>query len=386
MGILNAHQQFLLPALAISMYNVGLIVGAVWIAPALPSDGGMFAYPAAGSANVYGLALGAILGAGLHLLIQVPGLVRIGARVRPLWGGRVEGSGQVLRLMLPRMLGLAVTQINFLVNVYFAGGMAEGSNTALNVAWFLMFFMLGVIAQSAGTAVFPSLARLAAEGDVQTFGERLAPVLRGVLFLALPASVGLMVLGEPVVRLLFERGAWMPEATLGTAWALAFFAVGMAGHALLEVLSRAFYALSDTRTPVTVGVVALLANIVLSVVFIRWIGEAGSLARGPIAGLALANSLTTLVEAAVLWVLLRQRVPGIAGAGMLLGVGRMAFGALVMGGCVWGVLPALSSAPTLVVVGMGAGLGVLVYFGVMLVLRVPEAMLLPSLVLRRVRR
>lgn len=386
MGILNAHQQFLLPALAISMYNVGLIVGAVWIAPALPSDGGMFAYPAAGSANVYGLALGAILGAGLHLLIQVPGLVRIGARVRPLWGGRVEGSGQVLRLMLPRMLGLAVTQINFLVNVYFAGGMAEGSNTALNVAWFLMFFMLGVIAQSAGTAVFPSLARLAAEGDVQTFGERLAPVLRGVLFLALPASVGLMVLGEPVVRLLFERGAWMPEATLGTAWALAFFAVGMAGHALLEVLSRAFYALSDTRTPVTVGVVALLANIVLSVVFIRWIGEAGSLARGPIAGLALANSLTTLVEAAVLWALLRRRVPRIAGGEMWSGVGRMALGALVMGGCVWGVLPSLSSAPTLVVVGMGAGLGVLVYFGVMLVLRVPEAMLLPSLVLRRLRR
>jgi putative peptidoglycan lipid II flippase len=382
MGILNAHQQFLLPALAISMYNIGLIVGAVWVAPNLPTDLGWFAYAASGDSNVYGLALGAILGAVLHLLIQVPGLVRVRARLRPTWA-QVEGLGQVLRQMLPRMLGLAVTQLNFLVNLYFAGGMVTGSNTALNVAWFLMFFALGVIAQSAGTAVFPTLARLAADGDLKNFGARLTPVLGALLFLALPASVGLMVLGEPIVRVFLERSAWLPEATAGTAWALAFFAIGMTGHALLEVLSRAFYALSDTRTPVMVGVAALLSNIVLSAVFIRFIGDPTSLARGPFAGLALANSVTTLVEAAVLWALLQRRVPALESRALVGRLGRMLGAAALMGAVVWGAMALLSGAPTVIVVGACGVLGVVAYFGAGAALRLPEALLIPRLLLRR---
>jgi len=386
MGILNAHQQFLLPALAISMYNIGLIVGAVVIAPNLSTDSGAFAYAASGDVNIYGLAFGAILGASLHLLIQLPGLIHVKARLRPLFSFNVAGTGMVLRLMLPRMLGLAVTQINFLVNVYFANGMAEGSNSALNVAWFLMFFTLGIIAQSAGTAVFPSLAKLAADGDLKGFGERLTPVLGAVLFFALPATIGLMVLGEPIVKLLIERQAWTPQATAGTAWALAFFAMGVAGHALLEVLSRAFYALSDTRTPVTVGVISLLANIVLSVVFIRFIGEEGSLARGPIAGLALANSLTTLIEAGVLWALLQRRVLSLDSRGLIQRCSRMLIGSAVMGGGVWALAAAMNNAPTLLIVGVGGLSGVVIYFALTAALRVPEAALLPGMVLRRFRR
>jgi len=386
MGILNAHQQFLLPALAISMYNIGLIIGAVWIAPNLPTDSGAFAYPASGDVNIYGLALGAIFGATLHLLIQIPGLIRVGARLRPLVSFKIAGTGLVMRLMLPRMLGLAVTQINFLVNVYFANGMAEGSNSALNVAWFLMFFALGVIAQSAGTAVFPSLAKLAADGDLKGFGERLTPILGAVLFFALPATVGLMVLGEPIVRLLIERDAWTAQATAGTAWALAFFAVGVAGHALLEVLSRAFYALSDTRTPVTVGVISLLANIVLSVIFIQFIGQPGSLARGPIAGLALANSLTTLIEAGVLWALLHRRLATLDSRALIQRTSRMLIGAAVMGGGVWALAAAISNAPTLIIVGVGGMAGVVIYFALTAALRVPEAAILPGMVLRRLRR
>lgn len=386
MGILNSYQQFLLPALAISMYNIGLIIGAVVIAPNLSTEVGLFAYQASGTVNIYGLALGAILGAALHLLIQVPGLIRVQAQLRPLLSMRVAGTGQVLRLMLPRMLGLAVTQINFLVNVYFANGMAEGSNSALNIAWFLMFFTLGIIAQSAGTAVFPSLAKLAADGDMNGFGERLTPVLSAVLFFALPVSVGLIVLGEPLVRLLIERDAWTPEATAGTAWALAFFAVGVAGHALLEVLSRAFYALSDTRTPVTIGIISLVTNIVLSIVFIQFIGEPSSLARGPIAGLALANSLTTLIEAVVLWWLLHRRVGTLGSHDILPRVWRMAAGALVMGAVVWAIAAALNTTPTLMIVGVGGLSGVLVYFGLTAVLGVSEAVALPKMIMRRIRR
>lgn len=387
MGILNAHQQFLLPALAISMYNIGLIVGVVVIAPNLPTDSGLFAYNASGDVNVYGLALGAVLGAVLHLLIQVPGLIRVRAQLRPLFRFNVTGTGLVLRLMLPRVLGLAVTQINFLVNVYFADGMAEGSNSVLTTAWFLMFFALGIIAQSAGTAVFPSLAKLAADGDLKGFGERLRPILSAVLFFALPASIGLMVLGEPLVRLLTEREAWTAQATAGTAWALAFFAVGVAGHALLEVLSRAFYALGDTRTPVIIGIISLVMNIVLSIVFIQFIGDPTSLARGPIAGLALANSVTTLVEAGVLWFLLHQRLKDSLGSRILLQrVARMVLGAACMGLGVWAIVGALNTAPTLVIVGVGGLAGVFIYFALTATLRLPEATALPMMVLRRIRR
>jgi putative peptidoglycan lipid II flippase len=386
MGILNAHQKFLAPALAISMNNVGLIIGAVVIAPLIPTDSGLFAYQTEGVNNIYGLAIGAILGALLHLLVQIPSLIRIRARLRPLLRFDVAGSAEVLRLMLPRMLGLAVTQVNFLVNIYFATSMVEGSNSAMNVAWFLMFFVLGIIAQSVGTAVFPSLAKLAAERDFATFSERLAFAIRSVLFLALPASVGLIVVGNPLVTVLFERGAWTSQATAGTAWALAFFAVGIAGHSLLEVLARAFYALSDTRTPVLVGIASLMVNIVLSVIFIRIIGDPNTLERGPIAGLALANSVTTLVEAGVLWLLLQRRLDKFPTRTLLLGASRAAGAALIMGAVVATSSAILTDQSALIRLLAGAGLGVTAYFVAALILRVPEARSVPQLVLRRFRR
>ena len=276
MGVLNAHQSFVLPALAISLYNIGQIAGAVGITPLLPDLDG--------APNIYGLALGTVLGALLHLAVQLPGLQSVDARLRPRFDITAEGVREVLVLMGPRVLGLAVVQINFLVNITLSTPMADGSTSALTIAWTLMFFALGVIAQSVGTALFPTLSALAAEGDTDGFRERLAAAMRSVLFLAIPSTVVLVMLGEPLVAVIAGRGAWTPEATQATAWALAFFSLGIAGHALLEVLSRAFYALSDTWTPVVVGIGSMLANIVLSLVFIRFMGEPGNLARGRLRG------------------------------------------------------------------------------------------------------
>jgi len=288
--------------------------------------------------------------------------------------------------MLPRMLGLAVTQLNFLVNLYFASQMVEGSNSALNVAWFLMFFVLGVIAQSVGTAVFPSLARLAAEGDLRGFGSRVTSAMSGVLFLAIPASVGLIVLGVPVVALMVERGEWLPDATAGTAWALAFFAIGIAGHGLLEVLSRAFYALSDTRTPVLIGIASLASNIVLSIVFIRFIGDPASLARGPIACLALANSVTTLLEAAALWWLLSRRLKSLDNRLMLSSLGRSIASSILMGVLVTSVVALLSGQSNLILVAAGGLIGAISYFALTAALGVAEARAVPLILLRRFRR
>lgn len=372
MGILNAHQRFLFPALAMSMYNIGQIVGALLIAPALRPYADQ-----PGEANVYGLALGAVLGAVLHFVIQAPGLWQVRARLRfsPRW--RVPGVREVLLLMGPRVLGLAVVQINFIVNVAFASTMVEGSQTALSTAWFLMFFTLGVIAQSVGTAVFPTLSALAAAGDFESFKERLMTAIRSVLFLAMPASVGLIVLGEPLVAI-FERGEWTAQHTQATAWALAFFALGIAGHSLLEVLSRAFYALSDTWTPVRIGIAAMLTNILLSVIFIQFIGQPGDLASGPFAGLALANSLTTLLESAVLWLLLSRRLGGLPQEAAWHTASRAAAAALLMGGLVLMLTSLLASQHIYLRLATGVVAGGIGFFGAALLLRMDEVTLILS--------
>lgn len=386
MGILNAHQIFLLPALAMSMNNIGQIFGGLVLVHLIPTDSGLFAYASETGANIYGLAMGAILGALLHLLIQLPGLWQIRAALRPLFNPRIAGVGEVLKLMLPRVFGLGVARLNFIISLYFASLMIAGSYSALNTAWFLMFFALGIIAQSAGTAIFPTLAALAAAGDLDSFKSRLAVTMRSVLFLALPATALLILLGVPIVSLLLERGEWTPEATQAAAWALAFYAVGIAGHALLELLSRAFYALSDTRTPVIVGVISLLANIVFSALFIRFIGDPESLARGPFAGLALANSVTTLVEGLVLWWLLHRRLNGMHSAAILQSTARVAGATALMAAAVYGVTQ-LINTPSALVILMAAGIvAAVTFFGAALLLRVEEARTIPALVLGRFKR
>ncbi len=304
MGILQSYAAFWLPAIAISMNNIGIIIGALFIAPALPPHANI---GQVGDLNVMGLAYGAVLSAILHLLVQLPGLYKVRARLRPLLSARAPGVTDVLRLMGPRVLGLAVVQINFYVNNRFASGMVDGSVVALRYAFMLCFFVLGMIGQSQASAVFPTLATLRAQGNYAAFRDRLAAAMRNVLYLSFPASALLIVLGEPLVSLL-QRGAWTGESTEAVAWALSFYALGIGGFALLEVLSRAFYALEDTATPVIAGACAMLSNIALNFVFIQFIGDPDSLARGPFAGLALANALTTIVEALALWWLLRRRL------------------------------------------------------------------------------
>jgi putative peptidoglycan lipid II flippase len=247
-----------------------------------------------------------------------------------------------------------------------------------------MFFALGVIGQSVGAAVFPTLSALAAADDMDGFRDRLARALRGVLFLALPATVALIALGEPLVQVLYQRGAWTTEDTTATAWALAFYATGIAGFALLEVLSRAFYALADTWTPVRVGIAAMLANIALSLVFIQVIGEPGSLARGPFAGLALANALTTLLEALALWWLLRRRIGGVSDSYVLDGAARAGLAALALGAALL-LLDRLVDGALLTLLA-GAVVGSAVFFGVAALLRLDEAVSVPRALLRRLRR
>ncbi|XWX02808.1 murein biosynthesis integral membrane protein MurJ [Aggregatilineales bacterium SYSU G02658] len=382
MGILQANGMFLLPSIAISMNNIGIIVGAWVLSPLITSAESV---AQVGDRSIYGLAYGAVLSAVLHLAVQLPGLWRLRAPLRPLLSWRVPGVRDVLWLMLPRTLGLAVVQVNFIVNLLLASSMASGAVTALNTAFMLMFFALGIIGQSVGSAVFPTLAALHASGDLETFRQRLNQALRGVLFLAFPAMAAFIVLGEPLVSL-FERGAWTAESTQATAWALALYAVGMPGFVLLEVLSRAFYSLEDTWTPVWVGTLAMIANIILSVLLSQVIGSRDTLAFGAFGGLALANALTTNVEAVALWGLLRRRMGAMNDAATLTMLGKLTGATLISALVMWAVVSQFAPPPRLgagIVAGvMGAG----AFFGVALLLRIEEAVYVPRLVLQRLRR
>lgn len=370
MGILNAHQHFLAPALAPSMYNLGLILGALVLA---------------GPLGIHGLAWGAVIGAGLHLLVQVPTLLRLDFRFRPLLSLRVPGVTEVLWLMGPRVLGLGIVQVNFWVNTALASQMMPGSATALSWAFTLMFTVLGVLGQSVGTAVFPTLSALSATKNTAELRRTLSSALSAVLFLSIPAGVGLAVLAEPIIAVLFERGEWTALDTQGTAWALALFGVGLAGHAVLEILVRAFYALHDTWTPVKVGTLTMALNIVLSLILIRVFGYPGStdFARGPFGGLALAMSIATAVESTTLWVILRRRIGSLGERTVLQGMARTLAAAGLMAAALAGYLRTWPDLARLVQLAGGVGLGVVVFAGAALALRIPEATIVPRMVLRR---
>lgn len=372
MAVLNAHQHFLAPALAPSLYNMGLIFGALVLA-----RGG----------DIHGLAWGAVIGALLHLGVQLPVVWRLRFRFRPAPGLRIAGVREVLWLMGPRVLGLGVVQVNFWVNTALASGMMEGSVAALSIAFTLMFTVIGVLGQSVGTAVFPTLSTLSARHEVTEFRRTLAGALGGVLFLSIPAGIGVAVLSRPLVTVLFERGEWTATDTAGTAWALALFSLGMAGHTALEVLVRAFYALHDTWTPVKVGTAAMLLNIALSLVLIRVFGypHSTNFARGPFGGLALAMSLATAIESTTLWLILRRRVGGLDERRVLGGAARTLVAAGLMALAVWGLLAVWSDGPALWQGAGGTALGAAVFWGTAWVLRVEQAMTFPRAIWRRVR-
>jgi len=365
MGALNAHQHFVFPALAPSLYNLSIIGGTLLLGPRL---------------GVRGIAVGVVAGSALHLLVQVPALLRRGARYVPTLGLTIPGVREVGRLMAPRVLGTAITQINFVVNNNLASTMGEGAVSAINYAWLLMLLPQGVLAQAIGTAAFPTFAQQVAQGERDEMRGTLAATLRTVFFLSIPATVGLLALGQPLVGILFERGAFDQSSTAEVAWALTFFALGLVGHSGLEIVARAFYALHDTFTPVWVGGLAMALNLALSLTLPGAFASQGWMEHG---GLALANSVATLLETGVLLVLIRRRLHGIEGWRMLAACAKSGLAALAMGVALLGWRALLADAPALLVGGGGVVLGAAIYLGAVALLRAEELRAVVRLVRRR---
>ncbi|MBM2810257.1 MAG: putative lipid flippase MurJ [Chloroflexi bacterium] len=280
---LNGLRRFALASAAPLMYNLSIIIGAIFLRPL----------------GVEGLAISAVAGAFLHLVIQVPGLIRAGMRYRLTFGRDLAGAREVARLMGPRIIGLGISQINQLVTVVLASFLVVGSIAYLSYAWLILMVPLGVFAMAVSTAVFPTFAEQNASSRHDEERQTFLFALRLILYLTIPAMVIIMVLGQPIVSLLLERGAFDANAAGATAFALAFFAIGLPGHAVIEIVDRVFYAERDTATPVRVAAMGVTINVLLSVVLMRT-----ELSFG---GLALANSLAALTEAAALTFVLDRR-------------------------------------------------------------------------------
>ncbi|MBI1879616.1 MAG: murein biosynthesis integral membrane protein MurJ, partial [Chloroflexi bacterium] len=355
-GVLHVHQHFLLPALAPIIYNLGLIAGALFLGPAF---------------GVYGLMWGAIAGAAGHLLIQVPGLIRYQIRYYPLFGWGDSGLHRVAKLMGPRILTLGVIQVNFLVIFNLASRLGQGSVSALDYGWDLMQMPQTVIGSAIGIVLFPTMSELAAQGDLAGLRRTTAQTLRIILALSIPAMVGLIVLGQAVIRLMFERGEFGPDSTAAVYQSLQFWALALVGHCALEVVNRLFYAQKDTFTPLLGALAGMIVNLGLAVLLYQVL-DAG--------GLALSNGVAVTVEVLILMAVAHRRMAGVEAGPLLNTLARTLLAAGAMGGAIvvfmriWPVLP-----PLFVATGGGI-LGVLVYIAVGLLLGLEEIRMVPRLV------
>jgi putative peptidoglycan lipid II flippase len=355
MGILNSHQIFLWPALAPSMYWLGMILGVLFLVPSM---------------GIFGLAWGAVAGAALHLLVQLPGLLRLpGRRYFVTLGRGFPAVGEVARLMGPRLLGVAVVQLNFVVNTILATGQPVGSLSSIKYAWAIMTMPQVVIAQAIAIAALPTFSAQAARGELGSMRHSLAATLRGVLLLSVPASLGLILLREPIVSLAFQRGEFTAQSTDMVAWALLWYTAGLVGHSVVEIVSRAFYALHDTKTPVFIGAAAMSLNLLFSLAFSALFKRIGWMPHG---GLALANSLATFLEMIGLLFFMRRRLTGLEGRQVLAGGVQAGAASLVMGLVIWVWLGLASSLPVWLILVGGVALGFGVYALGIWLLKVPE--------------
>lgn len=298
-GMLNARQQFLLPALAPMLYNIAIIFGAVVLS---------------GPFGIEGLAVGVVIGAALHLLVQVPGLVRERMRYTPSFDWRDPATREVGRLMGPRVIGLAAAQFNFLITIFFASKVSDDAISVLNYAWLVAQLPLALFGMALSTAVFPRLAEQAADDDLHALHETVSRVLRVIMFLTIPAALGLAILRDPATALLLQRGEFTAGDSIVTAAALGWYCLGIVPQAGIEIHSRAFYALGDTRTPVLFAVGAVVLNLVVSALL--W-------ERAGIEGLAFALSAAAWTEWLLLYAVYSRRTAAPA-AGDLAAIARFA--------------------------------------------------------------
>jgi putative peptidoglycan lipid II flippase len=369
MGILNSLGVFGMPALASAFFNIGSILGGLFL--------GFLIGPALGLSPIAGMAYGTLVGGFLQFAVQWPSLRSAGFSYRPMLGIADPGVRQILRLMGPAIIGTAAVQINVFVNTNFAsaiidpasGAVVNGPVSWLNYAFRFMQFPIGVFGVAIATAVLPALSRSTSGADYGEFRRTLQHALTLVFLLCIPSAVGLAVLGRPIVSLIFEHGKFTGFDTVQTANALAAYSVGLAGYAAVKVLSPAFYALNDARTPMLISLGSIIVNYVLNSLLVGPFGHVG---------LAFSTSSVALVNFALLVVFMRRRLDGIGGRRLGLTALRICIAALPMAAAAWisseiaSALPLHHLALRLVQVIASIGTAVIVFYASCRLLGVEE--------------
>ncbi len=365
-GILQAQDHFTAPALMSAVSNLVVIA---------------YFFSLDRELGIFGLAGAYLLGWLLQGAIQVPPLARLGFRYRPGLDFRSEGMKKVFALMGPVMVSTWVQPINQAINARFGSRLYEGAGVAaLEYASNLYLVIAGTFILSITNVIFPKLSRLTAGGREGEFRDTIRQTLRLSLFLVFPMSAGLMAVARPLVSLIYGGGEFDAFSTQITASALSWMALGMAGYALQNILSRAYFARQQGRVPLIAGGASILGNIALSAALAE---------RFSVAGLALASAASATVYALLLLLPLQRSGERILGRAAAVGLAKMALAAAVMGGCVWAVLGGLApllpagKAGEVLCLGACAGLGAVLYFVLALLLRVEEAELVVSLIRRR---
>jgi putative peptidoglycan lipid II flippase len=378
MGMLNAKNVFGMPAMASSFFNIGSIVGGVTL--------GAWIDPGFGPRALIGLAIGTLLGGALQFAVQLPPLLQLGYRYRPDFRWRDQGVDAILRLMGPSVIAASTTQFNVLVNSMFASTLGDGPIFWLAIAFRLMQLPLGLFGVALGTVTLPLLSRLVVAGQMTGFRAELARAMRLMFLLTVPSSIGLMMLAEPIISVLYQHGKFDAYEAAQAGGALRFYAIGLAGYAALKVLVNAFYALDRRKTPMLVSFLAVALNLLFNWIFtfqLHW----GHL------GLAFSTGCVATCNFLVLYVLMYRQLSGLELPRMLIMLGKTTIaGAALAGVCAASTHWLLSDWATQAFLPKtGALLGTvtvagLVFFGVGAALRIEEVNELSGAVRRRLRR
>lgn len=371
-AVLNSHQHFVLPAIAPIIYNLGIIFGAIFLVPYF---------------GIYGLVWGTIAGSIGHLLTQLPALIHYartpltapsthGQHLRQLYratlGWHDPRLREIVRLMGPRILTMFVIQLNFVIMFRLASELGEGSVSALDYGWDLMQMPQTIIGTAIGIVLFPTMSELAARQNTAQLWQTTLQTMRIMLTLAMPALVGLIVLGRPVIQLLFERGEFDAHSTALVYQTLQFWSLALLAHCLMEAVNRFFYAQKDTLTPLISSVFSTLLNIGLAYSLYQTF-QAG--------GLALSNGIAVSLEILLLLAIAQRRGHSSGFHGVLTLFGKSAIAAFIMGAVIMGFLQI--ELPLIITLGVSSLLGVVVYFVVGLALGIQEIQWLPNLIRQR---
>jgi putative peptidoglycan lipid II flippase len=319
MGMLNSLRRFFTPALSPAMFNISIILSALLLVPLMPR---------VGLEPIMAIAFGVLLGGVGQIVVQYLSLRGEGFRFHVTLNPRDPGLREVLGLMGPGTIAGAAMQVNLVVNTILATSQGPGAVSWLTYAYRLMYLPIGVVGVSIATAALPMMARYAALNQLDLMRQTVSRGLRLMLMLMVPATIGLIVMAEPIVRLIFERGRFTPADTQATALALVCYAPGIVGYSVVRLAVPSFYALGTSLTPAFVSLGSVVLNIVLNLVLVRILGYQG---------LALGTSVAALTSAVVLLVLLRGRLNGLEGARLVDSFVRIAVAAALMGLVVWQV-------------------------------------------------